>query len=74
MFGEVEEKATNEEVAQAFRGRLRTIAGFKYVPDPMPMRNSKGAIVYYLFCASPNETGSKIVQDIFNDYRNQGGR
>jgi three-Cys-motif partner protein len=58
----------------AFRDRLKTVAGFKYVPDPMPMRNSKGAVIYYLFFASPNRSGGKIVQDIFNKYRSEGVR
>ena len=72
LFGEVEEKTTNEDVAQAFRSRLKTVAGFKYVPDPMPMRNSKGAVIYYLFFASPNKTGADIVNDIFDTYRTRG--
>jgi three-Cys-motif partner protein len=72
LFGDVEEKATNRDIAVAFRDRLKNVAGFKYVPDPMPMRNSKGAVVYYLFFASQNKTGESIVQDIFNAYRNKG--
>lgn len=72
LFGELDEKVTNEDIAAAFRDRLRTVAGFKYVPDPIPMRNSRGAVVYYLFFASPNETGGKIVNEIFARYRNQG--
>jgi len=72
LFGEIEEKATNEEIAEAFRKRLQNVAGFKYVPSPMPMRNSKGAVVYYLYFASPNKTGSSIVEDIFNAYRDKG--
>jgi three-Cys-motif partner protein len=59
----------NEEVAEAFRERLQKVAGFKFVPTPMPMRNSSGAVVYYLIFASPNETGAKIVGDIFKKYR-----
>jgi three-Cys-motif partner protein len=74
LFGVVEEKATNEDIAAAFRDRLKTVAGFKYVPDPVPMRNSKGAIVYYLFFASPNNTGAKIVTEIFDTYRARGAR
>ena len=42
------------------------------VPEPIPMRNKTGAVVYYLFFASPNKTGAKIVKDIFNTYRNRG--
>jgi three-Cys-motif partner protein len=74
LFGDIEEKATNETVAEAFRDRLCKVAGFKYVPAPMPMRNEQGAIVYYLYFASPNETGSRIVRDIFKKYRERGIR
>lgn len=72
FFGEIEEKAGNEEIADAFRQRLKNEAGFKYVPRPMPMRNSRGAVIYYLFFASPNKTGMKIVEEIFDKYRHRG--
>lgn len=72
LFGELDEKTTNEEIAEAFRKRLQAVAGFKYVPEPMPMRNSKGAVVYYLYFASPSKTGAKIVSEIFSTYRNKG--
>jgi hypothetical protein len=71
LFGWVE-KSTNEQLVQAYRERLLKVAGFGYVPDPLPMRNSKGATVYYLFFASPNATGKKIVEDIFARYRDRG--
>ena len=71
LFG-WEEKADNAEVAEAFRQRLKKVAGFSYVPEPIPMRNTKGAVVYYLFFASQNRTGETIVIDIFNKYRNRG--
>jgi len=67
-------KGTNEDVAEAYRQRLMKVAKFKYVPKPIPMRNGSGAIVYYLFFASPNQTGAKIVGDIFNSYRDRGIR
>jgi three-Cys-motif partner protein len=69
---DLEEKVSNDAVAEAFRERLRKVAGFDYVPDPIPMRNTRGAIVYYLFFASPNKIGAKIVDDIFDKYRNKG--
>ena len=72
LFGDIEEKAGNEEVAEAFRKRLQDVAGFAYVPKPIPMRNDQGAIVYYLFFASPNRTGAGIVKDIFEKYRTKG--
>ena len=62
--------ATNREVAAAFRKRLREVAGFKEVPEPIPMRNSKNAIVYYLFFASQNPTGAKIARQIMKKYAN----
>jgi three-Cys-motif partner protein len=69
LFGEG--KTDNEAVVDAFRKRLKSVAGFEYVPEPMPMRNSAGSVVYYLFFASPNKTGAKIVTDIFNTYRDR---
>jgi len=49
--------------------RLEKAAGFKFVPEPVLMRNSKGGPLFFLFFASHNETGKKIVSDIFNKYR-----
>jgi three-Cys-motif partner protein len=72
LFGWEEKIAGNEALVQGYRKLLKEVAGFSYVPDPVPMRNSIGAVVYYLFFASPNETGNKIVEHIFNKYRNQG--
>jgi three-Cys-motif partner protein len=74
LFGSIESKSSNEVLAEAFRKRLKDVAGFAYVPEPIPMRNTSGAMVYYLFFASPNKTGAKIVTDIFNTYQNKGVR
>ncbi|MDY6837384.1 MAG: three-Cys-motif partner protein TcmP [Thermodesulfobacteriota bacterium] len=51
------------------RERLQKAAGFKFVPEPVLMRNSKGGPLFFLFFASHNETGKNIVTDIFNKYR-----
>jgi three-Cys-motif partner protein len=72
LFGALEEKASNEDIAEAFRKRLQDSAGFAYVPKPIPMRNSKGATVYFLYFASPDPTGGKIVTQIFDKYRDAG--
>ncbi len=72
LFGEMEEKETNEVIAEAFRTRLRDVAGFAFVPPPIPMRNDNGAVIYYLYFASPNETGANIVRQIFDRYRTRG--
>ncbi|NVL89533.1 MAG: three-Cys-motif partner protein TcmP [Desulfobacterales bacterium] len=49
--------------------RLQKAAGFKFVPEPVLMRNSKGGPLFFLFFATYNETGNKIVSEIFNKYR-----
>jgi hypothetical protein len=38
----------------------------------MPMRNSRGAVVYYLFFASQKGTAEHIVVEIFSKYRSRG--
>lgn len=71
LFG-FEEKTTNEAMASAFRERLRTVAGFSYVPQPIPMRNKRRATIYYLYFASHKPVAAQIVQDIFDKYKNKG--
>jgi three-Cys-motif partner protein len=69
LFGPpAEEKTTNEVIVEAFRRRLKRIAGFGYVPNPIAMRNKQNAAVYYLFFASQKPVAERIVQDIFNKY------
>ena len=62
-------KQVNEVIVAAFRDRLKKVAGFNVVPEPLAMRNSNNAVVYYLFFASQKDVARKIVQDIFARYR-----
>lgn len=71
LFG-FEEKVENEVVAEAFRERLQKVARFAHVPKPLPIRNSKGVIVYYLFFASQKPVAENIIKDIFDKYRQRG--
>jgi three-Cys-motif partner protein len=71
LFGPMEEKAPNEAIVTAYRKRLKEVADFKYVPEPLPMFNSRGAVIYYLFFASQKSTGNRIAEDIFRKYRNR---
>ena len=74
LFGDDDEiKQGNKQVVDAFGERLKSVAGFKYVPEPLPMRNSTNAVVYYLFFASQQPVASKIVQDIVKKYKNRKG-
>lgn len=61
--------ATNEQVAEAYRQRLKDMAGFTHVPRPIPMRNSTKAIVYYLFFAAHHLVAGETVEQIFSRYR-----
>jgi three-Cys-motif partner protein len=67
LFG-FEEKTDNEAITEAFRKRLLSIAGFKHVSQPLAMRNSRDAVVYYLFFASPKPVALQIVKDIFKKH------
>ena len=69
LFGPELVKGGNLDVVQGFKQRLKEKAGFEYVADPLPMRTQQGAIVYYLFFASQNRVGAKIVKEIFDKYR-----
>ncbi len=71
LFG-LPEKESNEVVAEAFRNRLKKVAGFKRVAEPLPMRNSNGATVYYLFFASQVGVAENIVTDIFKRHIRRG--
>jgi three-Cys-motif partner protein len=62
-------KQSNDAIVTGFRNRLKNVAGFKVVPEPLPMKNSNNAVVYYLFFASQKPVAQKIVDDIFAKYR-----
>jgi three-Cys-motif partner protein len=69
LFGDEEmDKTENRALVSAYCKRLNEIAGFGFVADPLAMRNSRNAVVYYLIFARPNRTGWRIVQDIYRKY------
>lgn len=74
VFQAPAKKTANQTIADAFRQRLQEVAGFNSVPEPLPMCNTKGAIVYYLFFASPKPVAQDIVEYIFKEYRNRGAQ
>jgi three-Cys-motif partner protein len=71
LFGFLE-KEDNETVAEAFRERLKKVAQFKHVPKPLPMRNSRGAVVYYFFFASQKPVANRIIEHVFDKYKKRG--
>jgi len=73
LFGEMQGiKESNRHIALAFRERLQGVAEFAHVSQPLPMRNSKGVIVYYLFFATQQQVADDIIKHIFDKYRNWG--
>jgi len=72
LFGDMIEKKTNDAIIHAYGKRLKEKASFRYVPDPIPMKNKKGVPIYYLFFASHNEAGNRIAKSIFKKYKTKG--
>lgn len=78
---EEEVKQDNATVAKAFGERLRIEGEFRHVIEPMAMRNSNNAIVYYLFFATQKLIAKDIARDIagdtveniFNKYKDRKG-
>ena len=69
LFGDEEmDKTENRDLVNAYCERLKEVAGFGFVANPLAMRNSQNAVVYYLIFAGPNKTGWRIVQDIYRKY------
>jgi len=64
LFGSRAVKQPIDMVLAAFADRLRKVAGFKYVSEPLPMRNSTNAIIYHLMFATQNKTGLRIANDV----------
>jgi three-Cys-motif partner protein len=69
LFGDLGKIGNNRTLADWFRERLKTVAGFKFVPDPILMRNSKGGKLYFLYFASHQSVAQKVIMDIFTKYR-----
>jgi hypothetical protein len=73
---EEKDRQSMENLLTAFASRLKEVAGFGFVPEPVPMKNSKGAVIYHLFYASPKtaggQIGERIVRDILDKYRKEG--
>ena len=58
-----------KKLVDAFRNRLKKVAGFRCVPEPIAMVNTKNADLYYLFFASHKPVAKNIVDSIFRKYR-----
>lgn len=70
LFGEASQEkiTTNTAFVEAFRTRLKKVAGFKHVLPPMAMRNEEGLTVYYLFFASQKDVAHDVAKAIFKKH------
>jgi three-Cys-motif partner protein len=73
LFDDMLVKQDINVIVDAYRERLREVAGFAHVSEALPMRNSIGATVYYLLLASQKEVAADIVNSIFDKYRDRSG-
>lgn len=55
-------------IADAFRIRLKEVAGFDYVINPLLFRNDTGGPLYHLFFATQKEVANNIADHIFRKY------
>ena len=61
LFGDVDEvKVSNYELVAAFRKRLQDEGGFAYVPEPLAMKNSTRATVYYCFSRGTTRPAARL--------------
>ena len=71
LFEDMVQKQNNQTIADAFCRRLRDVGGYEHVSTPLPMQNSSGATVYYLMLASAKSVAVKIMNKIFNKYKDR---
>ena len=58
----------NEILKRDFRERLRRVAGFSFVPEPILMKNRKGGHLYFLFFASHQPVAQNIAENILQKW------
>ena len=63
-------RGTGKRLGNLYKRRLQTV--FRYVTDPLVMTNSKNAPLYALIFAGHNETGARIMRDIFSHFERLG--
>jgi three-Cys-motif partner protein len=69
LFGDLGKIGNDQTLAKWFQKRLKTVAGFEFVPEPILMRNTKGSELYFLYFASHQSVAQKVVLDIFKKHR-----
>jgi three-Cys-motif partner protein len=68
------QKISDAQVVKAFSERIKKVAGFKHVSDPLPLRNSVNRVLFYLVLASQKAVATEIIKYIFEKFGNYGSR
>ncbi len=56
------------------RRRLKEVARFAHVPEPLALRDRVGRIVSHLFFAARNDTANTVVEEVFARHRDRDSR
>jgi len=64
LFGPELKKQPIDDLLKAFADRLKKVAGFKYVSQALPMRNSTGVTLYHLIFATHYEVAVRIANGV----------
>jgi three-Cys-motif partner protein len=68
LFGDetvvVKQERATERAGQLYRDRIKSANIFRYVSEPLIMRNSKNSIMYHFILCSNNAVALKIANDI----------
>jgi len=72
LFGEMTRTQKKSEAidkaAKLYKNRLSQV--FKYVTDPLELKNEKNSVMYHYLFASNNKTAAKIAKDIIKTHSN----
>jgi len=69
LFGYQFKLGGNKRICKAFKRRLKEVAGFQYVAEPIAMKTTTNSPIYYLYFASQKPVAKEIVSQIFDKYR-----
>ncbi len=63
-------KNDTRAVLKFYRERLKSVAGFQYVPEPIAISNTAGAIMYHLYFGSQKEVANRVASFILKKFKN----
>lgn len=65
----IQKRVNDEDIVGLYRERLRNEGSYEFVTEPLAMKNTKNATIYYILLASNNANAVKIMNEILAKYR-----